>query len=107
MIALTLLLKGHRFILIASTVALGVTGSKVAEDFADVSWWLFLAAAAVALGLADILRPLADNTRELAAKTKSRYADTSRDVLSVSRRVTVISLVGSCLALVSAGVFFG
>jgi hypothetical protein len=83
---ISLLLRGHRALLVASTVGLGVAGSKVADDITSCAWWLMVAGFAGLLALSDVCRQTDSPVRELSRSVGVAYGQAASDYVRVANR---------------------
>jgi hypothetical protein len=98
-------LRAHRFLLILSTVAIGIAGSKVADDLASLPWWLALAASCVLLGLSEYARDMYVKAEELAAATGREVETTASDILQRRRAILFFLTLAAVIVLATvAGV---
>lgn len=79
----------HRVLLVASTVGLGIAGSKVADDYREPAWVWLVCACALLLWLSDVCRQLDDVSRALVRSAKVSHDKAARDFLRGSDAVKV------------------
>lgn len=87
----------HRFLLVASSVAIGVFASRVASFPEEVGLWALLAAFSALMFLADIGRRVDENGRTLSAASRIPIATAREDALTKSDLVGIVASGGFCL----------
>lgn len=86
--------------LIASSVVLGVAGSRVATDLTEWASWLALVACASLLFVADFGRQIDEEARVLSGASGFNIKRTREDVTSRGNAITVFA--GVLLALLAS-----
>ncbi|MDR6201055.1 hypothetical protein QE374_002964 [Microbacterium sp. SORGH_AS428] len=93
----------HRYLLVACSIAIGVVGSRVATDPAEVESWVLLVAFGAGLYVADVARRVDENGRIIATTTKTVVARARRDAATTGDVRSIIA--GSIVAV--AGIAMG
>jgi hypothetical protein len=70
----------HRVLLVLSSVALGIVGSRVATDPTELPSWALVVSAGSLLFVADLARNVDEKGRTIAVSTRSPISVARRDV---------------------------
>ena len=94
----------HRILLVASSVVLGVVGSRVATDPQEWASWALLLACGSLLFIADVGRHVDDKARIVAAAARVALPTARRDVVSTgeSRAIAIGTAIAIVCIVVSA-----
>lgn len=88
----------HRYLLVASSIAIGVVGSRVATDPAELESWILLGAFAALLYVADVGRRVDENGRVIATATRTPLGRARKDAATTGDVRSI--LIGSAVAVV-------
>lgn len=93
----------HRVLLVVSSIAIGVAGSRVASDPTEWPSWAIVAASGCLLFVADVGRRLDDDGRTLSVATHTPLGAARRDAASTpqTRAIAVGSVLTAAFILVA------
>jgi hypothetical protein len=93
----------HRVLLVLSSIALGVVGSRVATDPTEWPSWALLIGCGCLLFVADVGRHVDEKGRTIATAAKMPLDSARRDVASTSEaRAVALASLGATLAVLAA-----